>query len=149
MVAPIEVKVVRTHPDAALPVRGSEYAAGWDIRAVEQTIVEFRSSTMVPTVLKVAIPVGYEGQIRARSSLGRKGLILPHSIGTIDADYRGELFVLMTWIGEGKSYTIEKGERIAQMVIAPIPESEFTEVELESLGDTERGEGGFGSTGRF
>ena len=104
---------------------------------------------MVPTGLKVAIPVGYEWQIRARSSLGRKGLILPHSIGTIDADYRGELFVLMTWIGEGKSYTIEKGERIAQMVIAPIPESEFTEVDLESLGDTERGEGGFGSTGRF
>ncbi|HII89631.1 MAG TPA: hypothetical protein HA247_01300, partial [Candidatus Thalassarchaeaceae archaeon] len=105
---PIEVKVVRTHPDAALPVRGSEYAAGWDIRAVEQTVVEFRSSTMVPTGLKVAIPAGYEGQIRARSSLGRKGLILPHSIGTIDADYRGELFVLMTWIGEGSSYTIEK-----------------------------------------
>jgi dUTP pyrophosphatase len=149
MVAPIEVKVVRTHPDAALPVRGSEYAAGWDIRAVEQTIVEFRRSTRVPTGLKVAIPVGFEGQIRARSSLGRKGLILPHSIGTIDADYRGELFVLMTWIGEGSSYTIEKGERIAQMVIAPIPPSEFTEVNLESLGDTERGEGGFGSTGRF
>ena len=146
---PIEVKVVRTHPDAALPVRGSEYAAGWDIRAVEQTIVEFRSSTMVPTGLKVAIPAGYEGQIRARSSLGRKGLILPHSIGTIDADYRGELFVLMTWIGEGSSYTIEKGERIAQMVIAPIPPSKFTEVNLESLGDTERGEGGFGSAGRF
>jgi dUTP pyrophosphatase len=104
---------------------------------------------MVPTGLKVAIPVGFEGQIRARSSLGRKGLILPHSIGTIDADYRGELFVLMTWIGEGSSYTIEKGERIAQMVIAPIPPSEFTEVNLESLGDTERGEGGFGSTGRF
>lgn len=149
MAAPIEVKVVRTHPDAALPVRGSEFAAGWDIRAVEQTVVKFRSSTMVPTGLKVAIPVGYEGQIRARSSLGRKGLILPHSIGTIDADYRGELFVLMTWIGEGSSYTIEKGERIAQMVIAPIPPSEFTEVDLESLGDTERGEGGFGSTGRF
>lgn len=149
MADPIEVKVVRTHPDAALPVRGSEFAAGWDIRVVEQTVVEFRSSTMVPTGLKVAIPVGYEGQIRARSSLGRKGLILPHSIGTIDADYRGELFVLMTWIGEGSSYTIEKGERIAQMVIAPIPPSEFTEVNLESLGDTERGEGGFGSTGRF
>ncbi len=149
MVGPIEVKVVRTHPDAALPVRASEYAAGWDIRAVERTEVAFRSSTMVPTGLKVAIPAGYEGQIRARSSLGRKGLILPHSIGTIDADYRGELFVLMTWIGEGSSYTIEKGERIAQMVVAPIPDSTFTEVDPDSLGDTERGEGGFGSTGRF
>ena len=97
---------------------------------------------MVPTGLKVAIPAGYEGQIRARSSLGRKGLILPHSIGTIDADYRGELFVLMTWIEREFVYH-RKGERIAQMVIAPIPPSKFTEVNLESLGDTERGEGGF------
>ena len=149
MVAPIEVKVVRTHPDAALPVRGSEYAAGWDIRAVERTVVEFRSSTMVPTGLKVAIPVGYEGQIRARSSLGRKGLILPHSIGTIDSDYRGELFVLMTWIGESESYTVTAGERIAQLLIYPIPEVNFTEVNQEELGTTERGIGGFGSTGKF
>ena len=104
---------------------------------------------MVPTGLKVAIPEGYEGQIRARSSLGKKGLILPHSIGTIDSDYRGDLFVLMTWIGEGDSYVIEKGERIAQMVIAPIPKTQFKEVGLEHLGQTKRGEGGFGSTGRF
>ena len=145
----VEVKVVRTHEDAVLPEKGSENAAGWDIRAVEQTEVTFRSSTMVPTGLKVAIPEGYEGQIRARSSLGKKGLILPHSIGTIDADYRGELFVLMTWIGEGPSYIIQKGERIAQIVIAPIPNVEFTEVSTDGLGDTTRGSGGFGSTGRF
>ncbi|GIS92536.1 MAG: hypothetical protein CM1200mP21_08310 [Candidatus Poseidoniales archaeon] len=92
---------------------------------------------------------GYEGQVRARSSLGSKGLILPHSIGTIDADYRGELFVLMTWIGEGDSYTVKAGERIAQLLISPIPEVVFTEVTFEQLGETERGEGGFGSTGRF
>ena len=145
----VEVKVVRTHEDAVLPEKGSEYAAGWDIRAVEQTEVTFRSTTMVPTGLKVAIPEGYEGQIRARSSLGKRGLILPHSIGTIDADYRGELFVLMTWIGEGSSYIIQKGERIAQIVIAPIPNVEFTEVSTDGLGDTTRGSGGFGSTGRF
>ena len=101
------------------------------------------------TGLHVAIPVGYEGQVRARSSLGSKGLILPHSIGTIDADYRGELFVLMTWIGEGDSYTVKAGERIAQLLISPIPEVAFTEVTFEQLGETERGEGGFGSTGRF
>ena len=117
----VEVKVFRTHNDAVLPERASEHAAGWDIRALEETVVSFRSSVMVPTGLKVAIPEGYEGQIRARSSLGKKGLILPHSIGTIDSDYRGDLFVLMTWIGENDSYVIEKGERIAQMVIAPIP----------------------------
>ena len=87
--------------------------------------------------------------MRARSSLGSKGLILPHSIGTIDADYRGELFVLMTWIGEGDSYVIKAGERVAQLLITPIPKSAFTEVGLEELGETVRGEGGFGSTGRF
>jgi len=87
--------------------------------------------------------------VRARSSLGSKGLILPHSIGTIDADYRGELFVLMTWIGEGGSYTVKAGERIAQMLISPIPNVSFREVDFDDLGQTERGDGGFGSTGRF
>lgn len=76
-------------------------------------------------------------------------MIPPHGIGTIDADYRGELFVMMTWIGEGESYTISKGERIAQLLITPIPQSTFKEVDLEQLGKTDRGEGGFGSTGRF
>ena len=76
-------------------------------------------------------------------------MILPHSIGTIDADYRGELFVLMTWIGEGESYTVKAGERIAQLLISPIPEVRFDEVSIEELGSTERGAGGFGSTGRF
>ena len=73
----------------------------------------------------------------------------PHSIGTIDADYRGELFVLMTWIGEGDSYMVKSGERIAQLLITPIPKIGFSEVEFEDLGETERGSGGFGSTGRF
>ena len=73
----VEVKVFRMHNDAVLPMRASEHAAGWDIRALEETVVSFRSSVMVPTGLRVAIPEGYEGQIRARSSLGKKGLILP------------------------------------------------------------------------
>ena len=63
--------------------------------------------------------------------------------------YRGELFVLMTWIGEGESYEVKSGERIAQLVIAPIPDVQFTEVDEEDLGETKRGDGGFGSTGRF
>ena len=116
----LEVKVARTHPDAKLPTRGSEYAAGWDLYALEEVEVPFRQSVKLRTGLHVAIPVGYEGQVRARSSLGSKGLILPHSIGTIDADYRGELFVLMTWLGEGDSYTVKAGERIAQILISPI-----------------------------
>jgi len=144
-----KVKIARTDPRARVPTRGSTHAAGWDLYCLEDTIVSFRSSVKVSTGLRVAIPIGYEGQVRARSSLGSKGLILPHSIGTIDADYRGELFVLMTWIGEGDSYKIRSGERIAQLVIAPIPNSNFVEVGIEDLGDTDRGEGGFGSTGRF
>ena len=145
----LEVMVARTEDDARLPTRGSEYAAGWDLYALEESVVPFRKSVKLRTGLRVAIPVGYEGQVRARSSLGSKGLILPHSIGTIDADYRGELFVLMTWIGEGESYTVKAGERIAQLLISPIPEVSFKEVSIVQLGDTKRGDGGFGSTGRF
>ena len=145
---PIEVKVVRTHPDAALPVRGSEYAAGWDIRAVERTIVEFKFN-YGPYWIESCHSSGIRGTDTCKDHLLAEGAHPPTQHRTIDADYRGELFVLMTWIGEGSSYTIEKGERIVQMVIAPIPPSKFTEVNLGSLGDTERGEGGFGSTGRF
>ena len=145
----LEVMVARTDDGARLPTRGSEYAAGWDLYALEEYVVPFRKSVKLRTGLRVAIPVGYEGQLRARSSLGSKGLILPHSIGTIDADYRGELFVLMTWIGEGESYRVKAGERIAQLLISPIPEVSFKEVSIEQLGDTKRGDGGFGSTGRF
>ena len=145
----LEVMVARIDDGARLPTRGSEYAAGWDLYALEEYVVPFRKSVKLRTGLRVAIPVGYEGQVRARSSLGSKGLILPHSIGTIDADYRGELFVLMTWIGEGESYRVKAGERIAQLLISPIPEVTFKEVSVEQLGDTKRGDGGFGSTGRF
>ncbi len=143
------VKIAKTEPNARIPTKGSAHAAGWDLYCLEETVVSFRSSVKVRTGLRVAIPEGYEGQVRARSSLGSKGLILPHSIGTIDADYRGELFVLMTWIGDGDSYKVKSGERIAQLVISPIPNVQFSEVEIDKLGDTERGEGGFGSTGRF
>jgi len=146
--APV-VKVAKTDPHAKMPTKGSDHAAGWDLYCLEDTVVSFRSSVKLRTGLRVAIPEGFEGQVRARSSLGSKGLILPHSIGTIDADYRGELFVLMIWIGEGKSYKVKSGERIAQLVIAPIPDVQFSEVDVGELGDTARGEGGFGSTGRF
>ena len=143
------VKVAKTDHNARMPTKGSEYAAGWDLYCLEDTVVNFRSSVKLRTGLRGAIPEGFEGQVRARSSLGSKGLILPHSIGTIDADYRGELFVLMTWIGEGESYEVKSGERIAQLVIAPIPDVQFTQVDEGDLGETKRGDGGFGSTGRF
>ena len=83
------VKFARTDPNAKIPTKGSEFAAGWDIYSLEDTEIKFRSSVRLRTGLHVAIPEGFEGQVRARSSLGSKGLILPHSIGTIDSDYRG------------------------------------------------------------
>ena len=94
----VEVKVARVHADAQLPTRGSAQAAGWDLYALEDTVVNYRTATLVRTGLHVAIPIGYEGQVRARSSLGKKGLIPPHGIGTIDADYRGELFLSLIHI---------------------------------------------------
>jgi len=145
----LEVKVARIDERARMPTKGSIHAAGWDLYAIEDMTIPFRKSMKIRTGIKVAIPNGYEGQVRSRSSLGKRGLILPHGIGTIDSDYRGELFVLMTWIGESESYTVTAGERIAQLLIYPIPEVNFTEVNQEELGTTERGIGGFGSTGKF
>tara|TARA_B100000287_G_scaffold123443_1_gene115393 strand:- start:742 stop:1191 length:450 start_codon:yes stop_codon:yes gene_type:complete len=145
----VRVLFSKLHPDAKAPTQGSSLAAGWDLRTVETCVINKGISTKVPTGLAVAIPAGYEGQIRARSSLGARGIILPNGIGTIDADYRGQIHVLMTWIGEGESTIIEAGERIAQMVISPIPKVKFEEVTEEQLGETERGDGGFGSTGRY
>jgi len=147
--ASVKVKVARVHSESKMPTKGSEFAAGWDLYSLEDTEVPFRKSMKLRTGIHVAIPEGYEGQVRARSSLGSKGLILPHSIGTIDSDYRGELFVLMTWIGEGESYLVNAGERIAQLVIAPVPKIDFEEVDFQDLGETARGDGGFGSTGKF
>ena len=145
----VTVQFVKIHADAQAPTQGSSLAAGWDLRAIEETVVGSGASVKVKTGLKIAIPAGFEGQVRARSSLAAKGLILPNAPGTIDADYRGELMVLLTWIGEGDSYTIPKGERVAQLVISQVPQVAFIEVAEDGLGDTERGEGGFGSTGRF
>ena len=104
---------------------------------------------MIPTGLACAIPEGWEGQIRCRSSLGKKGMILPNGVGTIDSDYRGELKVLATWIGQGYSFTVSKGERIAQMLFAPVPLVKIEEVAMSELDSTERGEGGFGSSGQY
>ncbi len=146
---PVEVRIARIHPDALLPVKGSDLAAGFDLHSVERVEVRKGTTEMLPTGLVLAIPPGWEGQIRCRSGLGRRGLILPNGIGTIDADYRGELMVLAHWIGEGDSFVVEKGERIGQLLFKRVPRIHFVEVEREALEETGRGEGGFGSTGRF
>ena len=146
---PVEVRIARIHPDALLPVKGSDLAAGFDLHSVERVEVRKGTTEMLPTGLVLAIPPGWEGQIRCRAGLGRQGLILPNGIGTIDADYRGELMVLAHWIGEGNSFVVEKGERIGQLLFKRVPRIHFVEVEREALEETGRGEGGFGSTGRF
>jgi len=145
----VEVLFAKLAPDASEPTQGSKSAAGWDLRALEDTVVTKGSSTKIRTGLAVAIPEGWEGQIRSRSSLGAKGMIMPNGIGTIDSDYRGELMVLATWIGEGEQIELKKGERIAQMLIAPIPVITYKEVNLDQLSTTDRGTGGFGSSGKF
>ncbi len=146
---PVEVRIARIHPDALLPVKGSDLAAGFDLHSVERVEVRKGTTEMLPTGLVLAIPPGWEGQVRCRSGLGRRGLILPNGIGTIDADYRGELMVLAHWIGEDDSFLVEKGERIGQLLFKRVPQIHFVEVEREALEETDRGEGGFGSTGRF
>ena len=145
----VEVRFARIHEDAQAPTQGTLEAAGWDLRALEDTEVIRGESSRIRTGLAVAIPSGWEGQIRSRSSLGAKGMIMPNGVGTIDSDYRGELMILATWIGEGDSIKLAKGERVAQLLIAPVPLTKFTEVDFEDLSQTERGVGGFGSSGRF
>tara|TARA_X000000368_G_scaffold284160_1_gene225628 strand:- start:1013 stop:1465 length:453 start_codon:yes stop_codon:yes gene_type:complete len=145
----VEVLFARLDEEASQPTQGTKSAAGWDLRALNDTEVVKGSSTKIRTGLAVAIPEGWEGQIRSRSSLGAKGMIMPNGVGTIDSDYRGELMVLATWIGEGDSIKLSKGERIAQMLIAPVPLTTYKEVSFDELSTTDRGEGGFGSSGRF
>ena len=145
----VEVLFAKLDEEASQPTQGTKSAAGWDLRALYDTEVMKGSSTKIRTGLAVAIPEGWEGQIRSRSSLGAKGMIMPNGVGTIDSDYRGELMVLATWIGEGDSIKLSKGERIAQMLIAPVPLTTYKEVSFDELSTTDRGEGGFGSSGRF
>jgi dUTP pyrophosphatase len=99
----------------------------------------------VPTGLAIAVPEGYEAQVRPRSGLAlRHGIVLPNAPGTIDSDYRGEIQVIVLNTGD-RSFTVRRGDRIAQLVIAPVAAAEW--VEVDGLDETERGDGGFGHTG--
>lgn len=133
--------------DLELPSYESAFAAGMDLRAALEEPVKLNPGkrALIPTGLQMALPEGYEAQIRPRSGLAyRNGITMLNTPGTIDADYRGEVKVLAINHGE-ESFTINHGDRIAQMVIAPIQQM-FVE-EVEELPDSERGTGGFGSTG--
>ena len=145
----VEVRIRRLAHAEGLPLPGYETAgaAGADLcAAVEDAlIIEPGKRAAVPTGLTVEIPGGFEGQVRPRSGLAiRHGLTVVNAPGTIDSDYRGELKVLMVNLGSGPA-TIGRGERIAQLVIAPVTRAVF--VESTELSPSERGDGGFGSTG--
>ena len=149
MRANLLVQFAKLDSEALVPTQGSAQAAGWDLYALEEVVVKRNISSMIRTGLAIAIPEGWEGQIRCRSSLGKKGLIMPNGIGTIDSDYRGELMVLATWIGEGEEFIVQKGERVAQLLFSPVPLVKFVERDYNQLSSTPRGTGGFGSSGRF
>jgi dUTP pyrophosphatase len=132
----------------ALPSYQSKHAAGLDVVAAVIEPVELASEgrMLVPTGFALELPEGYEAQVRPRSGLALKhGVTLLNTPGTIDADYRGEVMVLLINHGSEK-FTIRRGDRIAQLVIAPVNHVEI--VAVETLGATERGPGGFGSTGQ-
>ena len=133
--------------DLPLPTYESSHAAGMDVRAAlsEPLELEPGQRALIPTGFQMALPEGYEAQIRPRSGLAYKnGITMLNTPGTIDADYRGEVKVLAINHGD-KPFTVNHGDRIAQMVIAPVQQM-FVE-EVEDLPDSERGSGGFGSTG--
>jgi dUTP pyrophosphatase len=133
--------------DLPLPRYMSDHAAGLDLLAANDDPIAISPGEikLIPTGLYLEIPVGYEGQVRARSGLAlRHGLMLPNAPGTIDADYRGELQVILGNCGRAP-YTIERGMRFAQLVISPVAHVDV--VEVQELAETARGAGGFGHTG--
>lgn len=141
------VNVKKLTPSATLPTYGSDYAAGADLYAnlTESRTIAAGETIFVPTGLAMEIPVGYAGFIYARSGLScKRGLAPANKVGVIDADYRGEIMVALH-NHSNQPVTIEANERIAQIVIAPYVKAIFTET--DTLQDTLRGEGGFGSTG--
>ena len=148
MHATLQLKRLEHGKDLPLPAYQSELAAGLDLLAAvdDPLMLAPGQRALVPTGLSMALPAGFEAQVRPRSGLAAKhGVTVLNTPGTIDADYRGEVKVILINLGDA-AFEITRGERIAQMVIAPVLQAEITEVAV--LSDTERGVGGFGSTGR-
>lgn len=148
---PIPVRVLRARPSPnplPLPRYQTAQAAGLDLCAdidADVTLAPFERRA-IPTGLSLEIPPGYEGQVRSRSGLALKhGVMCLNSPGTIDADYRGEVQVILANLSQ-VPFSLHRGDRIAQLVVAPVTHAELVEVEV--LSQTDRGSGGFGSTGR-
>ena len=143
----VKVRIERLPHAAGLPVYATAGAAGADLVAAVDAPVEIAPGgrSLIPCGFRMALPEGYEAQVRPRSGLAlRDGVMVLNTPGTIDADYRGEVQVILANLGDAP-FLAERGMRIAQMVVAPAPQATF--VEVDGLDKTERGSGGFGSTG--
>ena len=135
----------KIHPDAVLPSYAHEGDAGMDVRSVEDAEIAPGSRALVHTGLVMILPRGYEAQVRPRSGLALKhGVTVLNTPGTIDEGYRGEVGVILANFGDAP-FVVKKGDRIAQIVVAPVTRAEI--VETDEVDGTERGGGGFGSTG--
>lgn len=138
------VRVKKLRPGARLPFRASEGATGWDLYAcLESEVALSQRPTAIPTGLAMAVPPGWDAQVRPRSGLARQGVIA--TFGTLDADYRGELMVTLYTTAADIEHTVRDGDRIAQLVFAKAGVPELAVV--EELDETARGAGGHGSTG--
>ncbi|MCF6158528.1 MAG: dUTP diphosphatase [wastewater metagenome] len=145
----IQVKIVRKpgYEDLPLPRYMSSAASGMDLYAAINEVVylDHHEIKLIPTGIHIELPLGYEAQVRPRSGLALKyGLTLLNTPGTIDSDYRGEIGIILCNLGKDR-FTIERGMRIAQLVVLPVVRAEL--IEVEQLGDSHRGTGGFGHTG--
>ena len=144
----LAIEVLPGNDDLGLPQYATEGSAGLDLKAalMEPLTLQPGQRDIVPTGLKMAIPRGFEGCVRPRSGLAMKqGLTLTNSPGTIDSDYRGEVKVLVINLGQ-EPVTLKRGDRIAQLLIAPVVQAQV--VKVERVEDTQRGAGGFGHTGQ-
>jgi dUTP pyrophosphatase len=141
----VEIRVKRLNPDAKIPKAAKKGDVAFDLYSVIDYEIKPGERYAVPTGIAVEIPIGYEGQVRPRSGLALKdGITVLNTPGTIDSGYRGEVKTIM--INQGDiSFQITKGMRISQLAIRPVPEVTF--IEVDKLSGTDRGEGGFGSTG--
>jgi dUTP pyrophosphatase len=143
----VQIRIQKIHPAAVLPAyaHGPLEDAGMDLCAVEDVTLEPQIPRLVPTGLTIELPPGYEGQVRPRSGLALKHAIgMPNAPGTIDPGYRGELRVLMINLGR-EPYTVHAGDRVAQLIVARYEAVEWVEGDLAG---SQRGQGGFGSSGR-
>lgn len=149
MTTPLRIPILREPgcEDIPLPAYETAHAAGMDLRAAvcEPIVLAPGARALLPTGLRIALPAGYEAQVRPRSGLAlRHGVTMLNTPGTIDADYRGEIRVIMINLGQ-EPFAVQRGDRIAQMIIAPVTRAEWTPV--DALDETARGDGGFGHTG--